>query len=118
MALFGKKNSKPSSGVMGKPKNLSFKLKTGVALVPIVSEKSTRLQQSGQYMFKALGVISKIEVKKAIESAYGVRVLGVNSLGLPGKVVRRGRQVGKRKARRHLIVRLAPGETIDTAKVL
>lgn len=117
MALFGKKE-KSQRGAATKPKALSFKLPKDVNLVPVVSEKATRLQQSGQYMFSVSGYISKVEVKKAVESNWGVKVLGVNSAGLPGKVVRRGREVGQRKARRHLIVRLAPGESIDLNKTL
>jgi large subunit ribosomal protein L23 len=69
-------------------------------------------------MFKVVGIVSKIEAKKAVESTFGVRVIGVNSLGLPGKVVRRGRQVGQRQSRRHLIVRVAKGESIDLGKTL
>ena len=117
MALFGK-NKSNRSAVVGKPKSLAFTLKPGVVAVPVVSEKASRLQQQGQYMFAVVGSISKVEIKKAVESAWGVRVLGVNSIGLPGKVVRRGRQTGQRKARRHLVVRLAPGQSIDLNKTL
>lgn len=117
MALFSKKSS-TRSGPATKPKALSFRLPPGAILVPVVSEKATRLQQQGQYMFSVVGSVSKIQAKKAVESSFGVRVLGVNSIGLPGKVVRRGRQVGQRKARRHLLVRLAPGESIDLNKTL
>lgn len=117
MAIFGKnKANKPT--VAGKPKSLSFKLKPGVVAVPVVSEKASRLQAVGQYMFRINGQASKVEIKKAVESAWGVRVLGVNSVGLPGKVVRRGRQTGQRKARRHFIVRVARGETLDMSKSL
>ena len=117
MALFNKKTSAHSQTV-SKPKSLTYCLRPGSVLVPVVSEKATSLQQLGQYMFKVVGRVSKIEAKKAIESAFGVRVLGVNSLGLPGKVVRRGRQIGQRQARRHLVVRVARGQAIDLGKSL
>lgn len=117
MALFGKKE-KTRTRAFTKPKALSFKLSNQVILVPVVSEKATRLQQQGQYMFSVNGYTTKVDVKKAVESNWGVNVVGVNSVGLPGKVVRRGRQVGQRKARRHLIVRLAPGQSIDLNKTL
>ena len=117
MALFAKKKLDRNTPV-GKPKAIAFKLKSGVVAVPVVSEKASRLQQQGQYTFNIVGNISKVEIKKAVESAWGVRVLGVNSIGLPGKIVRRGRQVGQRKARRHLVVRLARGESIDLSKTL
>lgn len=114
MAIFGKKSAVAKT--ISKPKSLTYNLRSGSVLVPVTSEKATRLQQVGQYMFSVMGRVNKVEAKKAIESRYGVRVLGVNSLGLPGKVVRRGRSSGSRKARRHLIIRLARGETIDLNK--
>ena len=113
MSLFSKKGSTTL-----KPKPLTFSLPPGAILVPVVSEKSTRLQTMGQYLFSVIGKVNKIETKKAVESIFGVRVVGVNSIGLPGKVVRRGRVTGRRRARRHLVVRLAPGESIDFSKTL
>jgi len=85
MALFAKKKSDRNAPV-GKPKAIAFKLKSGVVAVPVVSEKASRLQQQGQYTFNIVGNISKVEIKKAVESAWGVRVLGVNSIGLPEKL--------------------------------
>lgn len=119
MALFGKKQSvsSPSAGLT-KPKPTSVNLPSGAVLVPVVSEKSTRLQQQGQYMFLVRGHIGKVEIKKAVESTWGVKVVGINSLNLPGKVVRRGRQVGRRIVRRHIIVRLSKGQSIDLNKTL
>ena len=120
MALFSKTGKKRESATkeLSKPKALTYQLKPGTVLVPVVSEKATRLQQQGQYMFKVVGRVTKVEAKKAVESAFGVRVLGVNSLGLPGKVVRRGRKSGQRSGRRHLVVRVAKGESIDLGKSL
>jgi len=117
MALFNKKRILAGKEI-AKPKAVTYQLKPGAALIPVVSEKASRLQQQGQYMFKALGHVNKIEAKKAVEATFGVRVLGVNSIGLPGKVVRRGRQAGQRSARRHLVVRVASGQSIDLGKTL
>lgn len=83
-----------------------------VMLVPVVSEKASLLQSQGQYTFAAALGVSKIEVKKAIEAGYNVHVVGVNSLRLPRKTVRRGRTQGRTRVRRHVIVRLAKGESI------
>jgi large subunit ribosomal protein L23 len=118
MAIFNKKTGGKKHSGDTKAKSLTYSLKPGVLLIPVVSEKATRLQQQGQYMFSLVGYLSKVEAKKAVESAYGVKVTGVNSVGLPGKVVRRGRESGQRKSRRHLIVRVAAGETIDLGKSL
>lgn len=84
-----------------------------VYLVPVVSEKAARLKNLGQYTFAVKPGISKIEVKKTIEATYPVRVIGVNSVRLPRKTLRRGRTVGHTRIRCHMIVRLAPGQTID-----
>lgn len=88
-----------------------------VLLWPIVSEKSSRLQSQGQYTFAAAPGISKVAVKKVIEANYGVHVLGVNSLRLPRKTVRRGKTSGRTRIRRHVIVRLAKGESITLTSV-
>lgn len=117
MAIFNKKNSVKSK-VASKPKTLSYRLASGAALIPVISEKATRLQQIGQYMFSVVGNVTKVEIKKAVESVFGVKVIGVNSVGLPGKIVMRGRSSGQRKARRHLIVRVLPGQSIDLGKSL
>ncbi len=117
MALFGKnKNSAVAS--VSKPKSIGYRLASGAVLVPVVSEKAARLQQLGQYMFSVSGQVSKLEIKKAVESSAGVRVIGVNSIGLPGKFIRRGRQLGQRSKRHHLIVRLAKGDSLDLSKTL
>ena len=124
MALFNKKSaSRPAAKAKtrparGKPQAINYSLPRGALLIPVVSEKATRLQQLGQYMFSLVGRVSKVQAKKAIESTFGVRVVGVNSLALPGKVVRRGREVGQRQARRHLVVKVAEGESIDLGKTL
>jgi|GEM_PF-3174766 len=84
-----------------------------VLMVPVVSEKSSRLQSQGQYTFAVQPGVGKIEVKKAIESAYGVHVVGVNSIKLPRKTVRRGKTSGRTKIRRHMVVRLKSGESLS-----
>jgi large subunit ribosomal protein L23 len=91
---------------------------TSVGLIPLMSEKSTRLNGLGQYTFIVNAKVSKIEVKKAIERAYGVRVVGVNSVRLPRKNVTRGRVHGTTKIRHHMIVRLAKGQTLQSTKAV
>ena len=112
MALF-KKNSPTVKNITTAPtivKSVSVPL---IDLWPVVSEKATRLQTLGQYMFKVSPGVSKITVKKAVEASYGVRVVGVNSVRLPRKTLRRGRTTGRTKIRCHMIVRLAKGQSIN-----
>lgn len=81
-------------------------------LVPTVSEKGTRLQALGQYTFAVDLKLNKVQIKRAIERVYGVNVVGINSLRLPRKTVRRGRQVGTTRIRRYMRVRLKAGQSL------
>jgi large subunit ribosomal protein L23 len=108
MALLGRKKSAPSQAAgTGTQKPV-----VGVALVPLVSEKSSRLVPLGQYTFAAHPDTTKIMVKKMVERTYNVHVVGVNSVRLPRKFVRRGRSQGFTRVRKHFVVRLRAGETI------
>ncbi|MBU1038801.1 50S ribosomal protein L23 [Patescibacteria group bacterium] len=111
MALLKKK---PKIKTFSLPKKITKA--PAVLLLPQVSEKATRLQSQGQYSFKVKPGVSKIVVKKAIESAHGVRVIAVNARNLPRKTVRRGRNIGQTRIRRIMTVRLAPGQTLQTTK--
>ena len=92
---------------------VKLKVAPMIDLWPVVSEKATRLQALGQYMFKVQPGVSKIMIKKAVEVNYHVQVVGVNSVRLPRKTLRRGRKLGRTRIRRHMIVRLAKGQTIN-----
>jgi large subunit ribosomal protein L23 len=79
---------------------------------PLITEKATNLSAANKYVFVVERAANKIEVAKAIQSIYGVKPVSVNLLNVSGKVVRRGRISGRRKAWRKAIVTLAKGETI------
>jgi len=55
---------------------------------------------------------NKIEIRKAIEELFKVKVLGVNTIQMRGKKKRVGRTQGVRPAWKKAIVTLAPGEKI------
>ena len=82
-------------------------------VTPLVSEKTARVAESGQYVFAVQPRANKHDVKKAVELMFKVEVAGVQMCNLPGKtkVFRgiRGRRGGLRKA----YVRLKPGFTIE-----
>lgn len=89
----------------------------------IVTEKTTRLQnETNQYTFKVALNANKIEIRKAVEQMFKVRVVKVNTMRMPGKVrtLRRrgGRAPQTLPARewKKAIVTLAPGESIDILK--
>lgn len=83
-----------------------------VLVRPLVTEKSTMLASHGKYVFSVAPKTNKIEVKKAIEALYGVKVDGVNILNQRGKIVFFAGKMGKRKNVKKAIVTLAKGQKI------
>jgi large subunit ribosomal protein L23 len=55
---------------------------------PIISEKSVRQSQGGQYTFRCKKAANKIEIRQAVERAYDVEVSNVNTLIVKGKTKR------------------------------
>jgi large subunit ribosomal protein L23 len=58
---------------------------------PLITEKSVHLSQQGRYSFRCKTSANKIEIRQAIEQAYGVKVGNVNTLTVKGKTKRVGR---------------------------
>lgn len=86
----------------------------------ILTEKTTQLQEKyNRYCFEVDRRANKLQIKDAVEKLFGVRVIKVNTLIVPGKRRRRylhgGRQilVGKTRAYKKAYVTLAEGDTID-----
>ncbi len=80
---------------------------------PWMTEKSTAIRQlSNQYVFKVKPSANKIEIKKAIEARFQVKVEAVNTLNVQGKLKRTRGILGRRSAWKKAVVRLAEGETI------
>ncbi len=81
---------------------------------PLVTEKSSRQKESrNQYVFEVHPRANKIEIKRAVEQLFKVRVDRVNVLGVHGKMKRLGRNVGRRPDWKKAIVRLREGDRID-----
>jgi large subunit ribosomal protein L23 len=80
---------------------------------PIVTEKTVRGSEYGQYAFEVDMRANKLLVKDAVETAFNVTVDDVNILVMPVKTARRGRRIAIRKPKwKKAIVTLAPGESI------
>lgn len=79
---------------------------------PHLSEKTTGLAQHGRYVFKVDKKANKIEVAKAVEKAYDVKVVSVNILNTKGKTRRMGRKVGSTSDWKKAVVTLKPGDRI------
>ncbi len=90
-----------------------------IIVKPIISEKMTKATDKfpNRYGFVVDKRANKIQIKKAIEALYGVRVDDVNTMIYNGKVKSRytksGFIVGKTASFKKAIITLAAGETID-----
>lgn len=80
---------------------------------PVVSEKAFAAMERGVYAFWVDPKATKTEIKSAIQKAFGVTVIGISTMNVPGKRKRVGRFFGHRNDRKKAIVRLAEGQTID-----
>jgi large subunit ribosomal protein L23 len=80
---------------------------------PVITEKSTKLSESNQVVFRVPGSATKPQIKKAVEELFKVKVKSVNTLVTKGKKkLFRGRP-GARSDVKKAIVTLQPGSTID-----
>lgn len=81
---------------------------------PLITEKTTIQKESfNQVTFEVEPGANRVEIKRAIEQIFNVRVARVQTLQVTGKKKRRGWIVGKRKDWKKAIVTLMPGERID-----
>ena len=81
---------------------------------PLITEKTNiQKEMSNQLSFEVDRRANRIEIKRAIEDIFKVKVAGVRTLQVTGKIKQRGRIVGKRRDWKKAIVTLKPGERID-----
>ncbi|MCX7857375.1 MAG: 50S ribosomal protein L23 [Deltaproteobacteria bacterium] len=84
-----------------------------VVIRPIITEKSTNLKdESNQYVFEVHRNANKIEVKRAVERLFKVKVISVRIINMEGKKRRIGRFLGKRRDWKKAIVRISPEDKI------
>ncbi len=84
-----------------------------IIIRPIITEKSSSLMAMNKYTFEVHKTANKIQIAKAVEEVFNVKVAGVNTINVKGKTKRRGRTVGKTNSYKKAIVKLAAGETIE-----
>jgi large subunit ribosomal protein L23 len=81
---------------------------------PIVNEKTIGLRDAmNQIVFEVHRKANRIQIRKAVESIFNVRVESVNTLNVSGKRKRRGRIMGKRRDWKKAIVTLAAGDKVE-----
>ena len=81
---------------------------------PMITEKSTLLQEQNKYVFEVMPKANKPQVREAIERAFEVKVLNVNMTMNAGELHRlRNGRWRKKPGIKKAIVTLAPGDTIQ-----
>lgn len=84
-----------------------------IIISPVITEKATALSEHNQFAFRVAKSATKKQIRAAIETLFGVKVTGVNTLNMKGKTKTfrgiKGRRAGFKKA----MISLADGETID-----
>jgi len=84
---------------------------------PVLTEKMTALGQLRQYAFEADINANKIEITRAVEKRFSVKVIRIRTIRMRGKhktqLTRRGRFEGNRPGWKKAIVTLAQGQSIE-----
>ncbi len=88
---------------------------TQILIKPLVSEKASFVKESSEQVVFFVNLrANKVEVKKAVESVFNVKVAGVNVVTRkPQARTRQGRTLGQSAGYKKAYVTLAPGEKID-----
>ena len=81
---------------------------------PVITEKTNiQKEESNQITFEVDRSANRVEIARAVEKIFNVRVAKTRTMHIRGKIKRRGRILGKRKDWKKAIVTLMPGERID-----
>jgi large subunit ribosomal protein L23 len=85
-----------------------------VIIRPLVTEKSTdQLEREGAYSFVVARDANKVEIARAIETLFNVKVRDVRTMQYRGKERRLGRFLGRRAAWKKAVVKLRTGDSIE-----
>ncbi len=85
-----------------------------VLVRPLVTERLTALSEElPKYGFEVRKDANKMEIRKAVEDMFDVKVAKVHVMNMPGKVKRRGRHISRSNGYRKAIVTLKDGYSIE-----
>ena len=84
-----------------------------IIVAPVLTEKSTRISELNQFVFRVRQDATKPEIKVAVEKLFSVKVTAVNTLNVKGKEKRFRGRIGHRSDFKKAIVTLAEGSKID-----
>ena len=81
---------------------------------PLITEKGTLVNEQGnQFLFRVRPEANKVEIRRAVETLFKVRVEKVHTLNYLGKKRRVGKSLGQRPGWKKAYVTLAQGQRID-----
>ena len=80
---------------------------------PLITEKTTKLIEQNKYTFEVKQGSNKVEVAKAVEELWQVKVVAVNMINTQRKTRRVGKYEGLRPAVQKAVVTLAKGDKLD-----
>jgi large subunit ribosomal protein L23 len=83
-----------------------------VIIRPVVSEKSYVLAAADKYTFRVHPDAHKTQIRQAVETLFGVRVVEVRTLSVKSKPKRRGVTSGRSRSWKKAIVQVRPGDSI------
>ena len=84
-----------------------------VILRPLITEKATILASEGKYAFEVDRRANKNQVRVAVQIAFEVTVVKVNTMNVRGKTRRVGNRTSRKSDWKKAIVTLAEGDTIQ-----
>ena len=82
------------------------KLAQDIILKPVITEDSMERLPDGKYTFEVAKDANKVEIAKAVEELFDVKVAKVNTISVKGKQKRMGRNVGMTSSYKKAIVKL------------
>ena len=100
---------------MRNTKEISNERAFSIIKSPIMTEKSTNLNQYNKYSFFVSRNSNSSEIKLAIENIFKVKVIKINTLINRGKLKSFKGSIGYKKDQKKAIVTLAEGNTIDSS---
>ena len=77
-----------------------------IILKPVITESSMDMLSEKKYTFKVATDANKVEIKKAVEEIFGVKVSKVTTINMDGKLKGMGRYEGRRAAYKKAVVKL------------
>jgi large subunit ribosomal protein L23 len=81
---------------------------------PVITEKSmAKTAEGNKVVFWVEPSANKKDIKEAVEKAFNVKVITVNTHRVPGKIKRLGKFAGKRPTRKKAYITLKEGDRIE-----